>query len=106
MSRKNIKKAQKTRSQIARVFEAVAHERVSATDVLRTPPSCLNRLLIYDVLRRMPSLGKDGAENVLKASRVWPLTRVGNLTPEEKSAIISHLPPRVREMYPVTSRSR
>src|SRR5438445_7205309 len=93
---RNIKKAQKTRSHIAQVFAALAHEHITLTDVLRRPPTCLNRVLIYDVLRRSPHLGKEGAEKVLKMSKIWPLTRTGALAPEERSAIITHLPPRAR----------
>lgn len=97
MSKLTIKRARQNRSRIARVFAELEMGHIHATDVLRTPPSCLNRVLVFDVIRRFPRLGKDGAETVLKHAKVWPLTHFGTLTPEERSRIILHLPPRVKE---------
>jgi hypothetical protein len=93
---KNIAKARKTRSLIARTFAALANEQVHITDILTDVPDCLRRIRIYDVLRRAPKLNRDGAERVLSHSKVWPLTTMGNLTEEERSRVIAHLPPRVK----------
>lgn len=93
---KRLKKARRTRSLIAQTFASLENDQLTVTDVLRDPPVCLRRIRIYDVLRRIPKLNRDGAEKVLQHAKVWPLSCVGNLTPAEKARIISHLPPRVR----------
>lgn len=96
-SHKRLKKARKTRTLIAQTFVALDNGHVSVTDVLRDPPPCLRRIRIYDVLRRVPHLNRDGAERVLRLAKVWPLATLGNLTPVETARIITHLPPRVRK---------
>lgn len=92
---KRLKKARHTRSLIAQTFDALRNDQVNVSDVLQRPPSCLARIRIYDVLRRIPHLSRDGAETVLRHSKVWPLKTMGNLTPEERQRILAHLPPRV-----------
>lgn len=93
---KRLKKARRTRSLIAQTFAALENDQLTVTDVLGDPPACLRRIRIYDVLRRLPHLNRDGAETVLQHAKVWPLATLGNLTPAEKGRIFAHLPPRVR----------
>lgn len=95
-SAKRLARARKGRTQIAQTFAALTNERITATELIRSPPACLGRIRIYDVLRRIPRLSRDGAENVLHRSKVWPLTSLDNLTDEEKTRIILALPPRVK----------
>lgn len=90
-------KARRTRSDIAKTFDALRDNTMHITDVLASPPRCLRRIRIYDVLRRAPRLDRDGASKVLKHSKVWPLTTLGNLTEEERERIIARLPPRVKD---------
>lgn len=89
-------KARRARSEIARTFAALDNGQITATDVLRTPPACLGRVRVYNVLRRIPRLKQDGAEKVLRRAKVWPLTTMDNLTAEEKARVIRELPPRVK----------
>lgn len=95
-TRKRLHKARRTRSQIAQTFTALDNGNVSVTELLEAPPECLKRIRIYDVLRRVPHLGRDGAETVLRRARLWPLVTLGNLTPAERKLILAHLPPRVK----------
>lgn len=92
---KQIRQAQRTRRQIARVFIDMNDERLSPTDVLHASPACLQRVRVFDVVRRFPHLKGDGASNVLRKAKVWPLTRMGHLTDEERDRILTCLPPRV-----------
>jgi len=93
---KRLIKARRTRTLIAETFSALRNEQLSVTAVIEAPPRCLTRIRVYDVLRRVPHLNRDGAETVLRHAKVWPLTSMGSLTPEERRAIITHLPPRAR----------
>lgn len=95
-SKRRTKAALRRRTQIAQQFRALDNGQVHATDILRDVPLCLYRVRVFDVVRRFPHMGSDGAENVLRHARVWPLVRMGDLTPEERSAILTHLPPRAR----------
>lgn len=95
-TKRNMTKARKQRSQIAQTFAALDNGQIAATNVLRTPPPCLGRVRVYNVLRRIPHLNQSGAENVLLKAKVWPLTTMDNLTNEERDRIISSLPPRVK----------
>lgn len=95
---KRLAKARRTRSRIAQQFAALENGQTNAVGVIRTPPPCLGRIRIYDVLRRLPKLDRDGAENVLQRAKVWPLTTMDNLTKEEKARILLALPPRVKDL--------
>lgn len=52
---------------------------------------------MYDVLRRLPHLNKDGANHVCQRAKVWPLTSMDNLTEAERKRILMALPPRVKK---------
>lgn len=98
-TQKRTKQAVRTRHKIARTFDAVQSYELSVSDVLgitQDIPDCLRRVRVFDVVRRFPHLKGDGASSVLRKAKVWPLTRMGNLTPEERDAILTHLPPRVK----------
>lgn len=101
MNQKRTKQAQKTRRQIARTFIAMESHMISVSDVLgitQEMPDCVRRMRVYDVVRRFPHMGGDGASNVLRKAKVWPLTRMGRLTDGERSAILQHLPPRTKSI--------
>lgn len=93
---KRTKDAQRTRRQIAGTFERMSTYDVTAHEILHETPACLKRMRVYDVVRRFPHMGGDGASNVLKRAKVWPLTRMGQLNDEERVAILNELPPRAR----------
>lgn len=96
MKTKQVKQAQRRRSQIAGVFKAMSRDGFDAPSFLESSPDCLNRVCVYDVVRRLPHMGKDGADNALRRAKVWPTTRMGNLTEDERERIIAHLPPRAK----------
>lgn len=93
---KRTKDAQRTRRQIARTFDAMSSHDIGPFEILHDVPACLRRVRVFDVVRRFPHMGGDGASNVLKKAKVWPLTRMGQLNDEERDAILEHLPPRAK----------
>jgi len=93
---KQIRSAQKRRSQIARLFARMERHELSPADVLNDVPACLKRVRVFDVVRRFPHMGDDGADNVLRRAKVWPVTRMGKLAEEERERILDSLPPRAR----------
>jgi hypothetical protein len=95
-TQKRTKQAIHTRSQIAKTFAAIERHDITPSDVLHRSPACLKRVRVFDVVRRFPHLKGDGASNVLRNAKVWPLVRMGHLTDEERDRILSCLPPRVK----------
>lgn len=94
---KNLKKARKVRAQIASQFDDLKNDRIKLTDVLEDSSNTfLSRVDVWDVLRRAPHLGPKGAKRVLVKAKVWPHTKVGALTRDERNAILQWLPPRAR----------
>jgi hypothetical protein len=94
---KNLKKARHTRHRIASEFSALESGDVSIEDVLGNATSVLNRVRIFDILRRTPHIREEGANNVLKRAKVWPTLRLGNLSSEERRALSRALPERARK---------
>jgi hypothetical protein len=96
LNESRLHKARRTRAEIAETFTAVSNDQISAQEILESPRDCLGRIRVYDVLRRIPHLNRDGAETILVRARVWPLTTMSELTELERQRIINELPPRVK----------
>lgn len=96
MNTKQVKRAQRNRRLIAQTFARLTDDQLDVTEFLQNSPTCLNRVRVYDVVRRMPHMGGDGAEKVCRRAKVWPLTRMGNLTEDERERLIAALPPRAK----------
>ena len=92
---RDAKEARDTRVQIGETFARVRAHELTVRELLESPPACLGNVRVYDVLRRIPSLNKSGAERVCRKAKLWPLWPYGTLTHEDRQAIITHLPPRV-----------
>lgn len=93
---KRTRAARKGRTQIAQTFDALSNGQLSYSDVLQNSPRCLERVRVFNVVRRLPHMGDDGAEKCLMKAKVWPLTRMRDLTEDERERIIAHLPPRAK----------
>jgi hypothetical protein len=93
---RSTKQANRARRKIARTFHDISTHRISVTDVLYQTPSCLQRIRVYDVTRRFPGLGDEGADKVLKRAKVWPNIRMGKLDDSHREAILANLPPRAK----------
>jgi len=88
--------ARKTRAQIAALFARLDNDEITVSELLKRRPACLERMSVYDVMRRFPGLDRSGAERVLRISKVWPLTKWADLTIEDREKILRNLPPRVK----------
>lgn len=95
-SAKRARAARRGRTHIAQTFAALSNGQIDARSVLEAPPECLGRIRVYDVLRRLPHLNRDGAETVLRKAKVWPLTTMDNLTEAERKRVWLALPPRAK----------
>ena len=93
---RGLAQARKTRSQMRQLFARIERDELSVSELLMRRPRCLERISVYDVLRRLPHLDRTGAERVLKKSKVWPLTKWRDLTIEDREKILLWLPPRVK----------
>jgi hypothetical protein len=93
---RRLRKARRTRTAVAEIYVALSDERIGAREILEAPPDALGRIRVYDVLRRLPHLNRDGAETVLIKSKVWPLTPMSELTDAERRRVLLALPPRVK----------
>lgn len=94
---KRLKRARDTRSEISRLFRLVENDHITTSQLLNSSPRCLQRISVFDVLRRIPHLDRAGAEKVLRLSKVWPLVRWGELTDEDRKTIYANLPPRAKD---------
>jgi hypothetical protein len=94
---KRLRKARKTRSQISSDFAALRNGHITLRDVLEDPESTsLGRVVVYDVLRRSPHLGKAGAKKILLTSKVWPMDRLNDISKWDRDEILKCLPPRAK----------
>lgn len=92
---KRLAKARKMRVRMGNQLKELSDGRKSIEDILRMPTVPLARCRIYDVLRRTPGLGTAGAKKILQTNNIWPEDRLGQLSIEERQAIIESLPQRV-----------
>jgi hypothetical protein len=94
-ARKRLKGARARRREIASAFAHLKSGNVTLYEILDTPPDCLGRCTVFDVLRHGKGLGKAGAEKVLRDTEIWPLTKIKDLTAIDRAELASHLPDRV-----------
>lgn len=89
-------RGRKIRSLMSTEMRALSTGKLNLEDALRDPPDALGRYNIYDVLRRTPKLGKDGARRILVGLDIWPLERLADIPYEKRGMIIASLPERVK----------
>jgi len=69
---------------------------ITLVGILQSDANVLSRSRLWTVMLCTPHLAEKGAKKVLLHAKVWPETRLGDLTDEEKERIIQHLPPRLK----------
>jgi len=89
-----IKDARERKAARSKALSDLACGALSPAAVVREPPEALERVDVYDALLHCASLGRESVRQVLERARVWPHTRLGELSPEQRGAIIACLPPR------------
>lgn len=98
MKAKQVRSAQRRRSQIARTFKLMQRDDFDVSSFLDSSPRCLERVTVYDVVRRLPHMGRDGANKCLRKAGVWPTNRWGTLSQDDREAIYAALPPRAKSV--------
>lgn len=92
-----LKRAREMRRRRALAYVALQNNQITIVSVLEDTPRILRDVPIYELLRHAHKMGRTGSEKCLKKAKVWPLTRAGYLSEEERERIIAHLPPRALE---------
>jgi hypothetical protein len=92
--RKRLRDARRRRSQIASVFDRLKNRQLTVEQMLRKPPRCLGKVRIHVLLSHTPYMGDVRVKKCLERADIWPLERIGNLTPEQREEIINCLPPK------------
>ena len=93
---RRLKSARRMRRLTSAALRALSEGDIHIENVLGTPPVALKRVSIDQLLRHTPYIGEKGAEHIEKRAKVWPTHRLGNLTAEERAALVDALPDRVR----------
>jgi hypothetical protein len=55
---------------------------------------------VYSVLTNTPKLGSKGAKKVCESQGLWPLTKLGVISPEKRAELFGALPERVKNFRP------
>jgi len=104
MSRtKRLKSARKKRTQASKVLNLVESGQLSLTAVLNDYPNPthnwtqqIGHVRLFTVMKRTPGLGEAGIKRCLFKAKVYPMTRLDELTHEDIDRVIHYLPPRVQ----------
>jgi len=100
---KRLRKARKTRGQIATQFDALRRDRVTLEQLLETTPACLRNVSIYDVMMHANNIGPEGIKKCLKKADVWPEDKMGKIPQGDRMRVVECLPNRVRKYEPTHS---
>lgn len=88
--------ARKQRAQAGKMLHEVEKGKHSVREVLRLNPRSMRSVRLWTLLCKAPNFGEKGVKKSLEAANVWPTTRLGKLSQEERSRVIASLPPRVK----------
>lgn len=93
---KRLAMGRKTRAQAGKKLKAVEDGEESVREVLLKNPRSMRSVRLWTLLCKAPHFGEKGVKRVLEKAEVWPTTRLGNLTQDERERVVSVLPPRVK----------
>lgn len=94
--KKRLSRGREIKSARALILRHLRQGDIHIKDVLNDPPDALGTYFIYRLLSDAPKLGDTGMRKVLETAEVHPLAIVGELTPEERTALYDALPERVK----------
>lgn len=95
---KRLAKGRKQRQRTGRALRILENGGVNVIQILEEAPEAYARVPIFDLLRRTPSMGREGAKKILVRAEVWPYDRLVQIPLPTRRKIISLLPERIR--YP------
>lgn len=93
---RRLSKARTIRSRMTSEMRALARGHITIQDALEDPSDALGRCHIYDVLRRTPKLGDEGAKALCVRFKIWPHDRLSSIPLEQRRNIYAALPERVK----------
>lgn len=93
---KRLAKGRKIRSQIGVTLGRLKAGEIPLEVILNDVPPHMNRVRLWTVMTRTPRLGEKGVKRILTEARVWPETRLNDLTQSEVNRIVVRLPQRAR----------
>lgn len=93
--KKRLRNARRKRSAAARQLALLESGAQTLELILRDPGSC-GHVRLWAVMNRAPRLGEAGVRKCLTRAKVYPMTRLDNLTEDEIDRVIACLPPRAR----------
>lgn len=88
-------KARHTRVERARILKELEEGKRDIRSLLDLPPDAVQGADVWDVLLRVPNLGRQGIKTCCERSRVWPHHRLGDLLDDEIERLKAALPERV-----------
>lgn len=80
----------------AKTLQDLEDDDISLIFILTADLPYLSRVRLWTVMLRAPHFGEKGAKRVCERAKVWPETRLGDLTTEERDRIVAALPPRAK----------
>lgn len=89
------KQARATRRLRATELRRVERGTYPVRELLQTPPGALDGADLYDVLLRVPNLGRRGIQLTCERARVWPHLKMQDLVEDEIDRLLEALPERV-----------
>lgn len=93
---RRLRAARRKRRHAAAALDALKNGRVTLEHVLAHPPPSLAHVTVYVIICKTPRMGPTGAKKCLTTCNVWPETRLGSLSRQERELILKELPPRAR----------
>jgi hypothetical protein len=93
--KKRLSKGRAIRHVRASALRALRQGELSIMDVLSDPQD-LSGSTVYTVLTNTPKLGEKGAQKVLEHLEIWPMKKLGLISPERRAELYGALPERVK----------
>ena len=93
---RRLAKGRKMRAQAGQKLKAIEDGSESVREVLLKNPRSMRSIRLWTLLCKAPHFGEKGVKRTLEKSEVWPTTRLGNLTQEDREKVLAALPPRVK----------
>jgi hypothetical protein len=94
--KKRLRNARRKRQRAARILQLLAHGDGYSLEELLHNPREIGHVRLWTLMTRSPHLGEAGVRKCLTRAKVYPMTRLDELTTEEADRVIACLPPRAR----------
>lgn len=87
--------ARETRVERLRILAQLESSELDILELLDAPPSALEAADLWDVLLRVPKLGRQGIRTLCESAQVWPHLQLRELTQHQISRLEECMPKRV-----------